>query len=554
MDGIINVYKEKGMTSFDVTFKLRSILSEKKIGHAGTLDPMAEGVLVVCAGKATKLVDNISIGEKEYEAEMVLGIETDTEDITGEILKKNEVLISESEIREVLNSMIGECDQIPPMYSAKKQNGKRLYELARKGQVVERKANHIQIYDIKIHEIRFPNSEEGAVSQEKEELFHDLPRVRFTVRCSKGTYVRTICADAGKKLGCGAAMSSLKRTKVGAFTLEKSFHISELQELKESGNLWTAVMPPIYVPEDTAVAFGKFDGGHRGHQLIFEKLFEVAKKNNLKTAVLTFSQNPDNVVKGENRPGISTNQEHLSRLKTWGFDYIFEFPMTKETMRIPADVFLKEVLIDEMRARAIVAGTDCSFGYKAQGNVALLEKYEEDYNYSLHIVEKMTVKDSDGSLREISSTLIKEKIQSGEMDLVHDWLGRYFSIAGVVVHGKQLGGPVLSFPTANINPTNGKVIPAVGVYVTRVFIDSSLYWGMTNVGNNPTVSVENPVNIETHVLDYTEDLYGKKIRVDFLHRIRGQKKFDSMEDLREQLLKDRETVREFASEYENKKD
>lgn len=530
MDGIINVYKEKGMSSFDVTYKLRSILSERKIGHTGTLDPMAEGVLVVCAGKATKLVDSIAAGEKVYEAEMLLGLETDSEDITGEVLKSvSTEELREEDIREAVLSMVGDCEQIPPMYSAKKQNGKRLYELARKGQVVERKPSRISIYEIQINSI-------------------ELPRVRFTVRCSKGTYVRTLCADIGRKLGCGAVMSKLKRTRVGSFSVEKSYTLSELEKLKEQDALWTAVKPPIYIPEDTVVCFGKFDGGHCGHQLIFEKLKELGRKKGLKTALLTFSQNPDVVVRGENKPSISTAPEHLSRLKTQRFDYIFEFPMTKETMRLPAEDFLREVLIGEMRAKAIVVGTDCSFGYKAKGNADTLREQEEKLGYELHVVEKMRVRDSDGVLKEISSTLIKEKISAGEMELANEWLGRTFSIAGVVRYGKQIGSTVLDFPTANLDPTPGKVIPALGVYVSRVFIDSKLYWGMTNVGKNPTVSEGNPLNIETYVLDFEGNLYGKKIRVDFVHRIREEKKFASMEELKTQMEEDRRFVEKYIDE------
>ena len=149
MDGIIVVNKEKNWTSFDVTKKLRSILHEKKIGHTGTLDPLAEGVLVVCAGTATKLVDTISGTEKVYEAEMQLGINTDTEDITGSVLEERPVEVTETEVRNVISSFIGTYDQIPPMYSAKKINGKKLYDLARQGKIIERKANRITVHDIK---------------------------------------------------------------------------------------------------------------------------------------------------------------------------------------------------------------------------------------------------------------------------------------------------------------------------------------------------------------------------------------------------------------------
>ena len=188
--GIINVYKEKGFTSHDVVAKLRGIVGQKKIGHTGTLDPDATGVLPVCLGKATKLCDLLTDKDKTYEAVMLLGMTTDTQDITGRILEeKSTETLTADKVREVIESFIGDYDQIPPMYSALKVNGKKLYELAREGKVVERKARPVKILDIRIIEM-------------------DLPRVRMEVSCSKGTYIRTLCHDIGQKLGCGGPMKS----------------------------------------------------------------------------------------------------------------------------------------------------------------------------------------------------------------------------------------------------------------------------------------------------------------------------------------------------------
>ena len=320
MDGIIVVNKEKNWTSFDVTKKLRSILHEKKIGHTGTLDPLAEGVLVVCAGTATKLVDTISGTEKVYEAEMQLGINTDTEDITGAVLEEKPVNVTEYEIRDAIASFIGTYDQIPPMYSAKKLNGKKLYDLARQGKTVERKANRITVHDIRILDIR-------------------QPYVKIEVTCSKGTYIRTLCKDIGEKLGTGAAMTALLRKRVGKYTLAESHTISELSELEQKGELYSVVKPPIFVPEPAVVAFGKFDGSHKGHQLIFENMFSIAKSKHYKTAVLTFSQNPDNLFSGTSKTSISSSEEHITRLRNLGFDYVFSYPVNRDTMKVPAEFF-----------------------------------------------------------------------------------------------------------------------------------------------------------------------------------------------------------------------
>lgn len=214
--GIINVYKEKGFTSFDVVAKLRGILKTKKIGHTGTLDPDAEGVLPVCIGRATKVCDILTDKDKVYEAVMLLGVETDTQDTTGEILKELPVEESESVVKEAILSFVGEYAQIPPMYSALKVNGKKLYELAREGKTVERKARNVQIYSIEILEM-------------------DLPRVRMSVHCSKGTYIRTLCHDIGQKLGCGGCMEKLLRTKAGIFELADTLKLAEINALAQEG-------------------------------------------------------------------------------------------------------------------------------------------------------------------------------------------------------------------------------------------------------------------------------------------------------------------------------
>ena len=216
--GIINVYKEKGFTSFDVVAKLRGILKTKKIGHTGTLDPDAEGVLPVCIGRATKVCDILTDKDKVYEAVMLLGVETDTQDTSGEILKELPVTVSEECVKEAILSFVGDYAQVPPMYSALKVNGKKLYELAREGKTVERKARNVQIFSIEILEM-------------------NLPRVRMSVHCSKGTYIRTLCHDIGAMLGCGGCMEKLLRTKVGVFELQDTLKLAEIDALAKAGDV-----------------------------------------------------------------------------------------------------------------------------------------------------------------------------------------------------------------------------------------------------------------------------------------------------------------------------
>ena len=228
INGVINVYKEPGYTSHDVVAKLRGILKQKKIGHMGTLDPNAVGVLPVCLGKATKLCNLLSEKDKTYTATMLLGIETDTQDTTGQITNQTpeeEVMkLSEEKVFDVIKSYIGEYDQIPPMFSAIKINGQKLYNLARKGEEIERPPRHCKIIDITITKI-------------------DLPRVSFHVTCSKGTYVRTLCYDIGKDLGVGACMEKLTRTRVERFDIKDSISISQIEEIRDQGILEQYITP-----------------------------------------------------------------------------------------------------------------------------------------------------------------------------------------------------------------------------------------------------------------------------------------------------------------------
>ena len=211
MNGILNVFKPTGITSFDVVRLIRKISKVKKVGHAGTLDPEASGVLPVCIGKATKAIDYIMGDFKIYETELKLGVITDTYDREGKILKESEVNSSLDEITLAINSFIGEIKQVPPMYSALKVNGKKLYELARAGIEVERQPRPITIYDINITDIK-------------------LPYIKFTVKCSKGTYIRSLCYDIGEKLKCGGMMWNLQRTATGQFHIDNAINVNELNE------------------------------------------------------------------------------------------------------------------------------------------------------------------------------------------------------------------------------------------------------------------------------------------------------------------------------------
>ena len=218
--GMMTIYKEAGYTSSDVVARLRGILHMKKIGHTGTLDPDAEGVLPVCLGNGTRLCELIADRDKEYVAVMRLGVTTDTQDMSGEVLSRipdEEIIrtVAPQDAEKAARSFTGEISQIPPMYSAVKVGGKRLYQYARQGQTVERTARKITIHELEILSI-------------------DLPLVTMRVRCSKGTYIRTLCQDIGEKIGTGAAMEHLLRTRVGQFTLEKAIKLDDAEAIMKS--------------------------------------------------------------------------------------------------------------------------------------------------------------------------------------------------------------------------------------------------------------------------------------------------------------------------------
>ncbi len=253
-NGIMNVYKEAGFTSHDVVAKLRGICKQKKIGHTGTLDPDAVGVLPVCFGSGTKLCDMLTDWDKEYIATLRLGVSTDTQDLSGRVLLKAEEemiqTLTEEQVRQGVFHFLGGYEQIPPMYSALKVNGKKLYELARAGKEVERRPRRVEISELEILEMA-------------------LPTVRFRVVCSKGTYIRTLCHDIGGRLGCGGAMASLTRSRVGIFGLEGALRLSEIEKLRDEDKISSVIIRPDAVFDTyravTVAAAGKrlLENGNR---------------------------------------------------------------------------------------------------------------------------------------------------------------------------------------------------------------------------------------------------------------------------------------------------
>lgn len=224
MNGILLIDKPEGWTSNDVVIKLKGMLRQRRIGHSGTLDPMATGLLVVFVGRATRAVEFAEADSKRYTAGLRLGMITDTQDTTGTVLEQRSVCVTDDELIDALSGFLGPQQQIPPMYSAIKINGQRLYDIARKGVEVERKARNIEIASIEL----LARDEENCV---------------LDVRCSKGTYIRTLCHDIGASLGCGGCMSSLRRTQAGVFDLSNAYTLADVQSAADKGEAEKLLLP-----------------------------------------------------------------------------------------------------------------------------------------------------------------------------------------------------------------------------------------------------------------------------------------------------------------------
>jgi tRNA pseudouridine55 synthase len=226
MDGILVINKPQGWTSHDVVARVRRLTHQKRVGHAGTLDPMATGVLLVCLGRATRVAEYLMASDKTYRAAIRLGVETDTYDAEGQVVATRPVDVDEAELRSVLNKFTGEMDQVPPMYSALKRDGKPLYKLARKGLEVERAARHVTIYEIALRAWQPPDPPDRGVGF-----------ATIDVRCSSGTYIRSLAHDIGAALGCGAHLTALTRLASGSFTLEDAVTLKDLAGLEDLSGL-----------------------------------------------------------------------------------------------------------------------------------------------------------------------------------------------------------------------------------------------------------------------------------------------------------------------------
>lgn len=279
---------------------------------------------------------------------------------------------------------------------------------------------------------------------------------------------------------------------------------------------------------NSVVALGKFEGLHKGHMLLIDKIVKVAKDRAYLATVCT--------IDFPATKKINLDVERYSVLEACGVDVIVKCPFTKDFAQLSPEDFFKTVVLDKLSAKCIVVGSDFRFGYDRKGDIDTLRDFGIKYGVDIIVMDKLSI---DGNV--ISTSLIKDSLAKGDIALVNRYLGRKYSITGAVVKGKQLGRTI-GFPTANIIPDNCKLLPLCGVYETRVMIGDKLYKGLTNVGMNPTVDKEGNITVETNILDFSGELYDNIITVYFESFIRPEMKFSSLEKLVEQMKKDKHSI------------
>ena len=448
-DGLIILNKQKNWTSFDCIAALRKLLNTRQIGHTGTLDLNAKGVLVCLVGTACKLQDFFMNGRKTYIAELILGIATDTEDITGNIVgadnrnigannnnvgaNNNNVganacgaHLEDNKLSDICKSFIGKYNQTPPMYSAKKVDGQKLLDLARKGIVKDRKAVELEIYNIELlNENEAREYVEDSLSDENLDINikNKIKRYFIKVECSKGTYIRTLCKDIGEKLGIASCMGNLTRIDNTGFKIEDSLTIDDIKN-KINQNDYSFIKPALYLKNDQVVTFGKFETLHLGHQKIINEVLKTAKSKNLESAALIVRKD-DDIYDNRYRNLFLNRSEQKSKLRQYGIDNVLYFPYNEVNKKMFGEEFVREILIKQMKAKTVVVGTDCSFGDGGKCNADDLTRFCNKYGVEVLVIDKMELP-TEYNLNDkyISTTVIKKLVDEDKIDLVSKLIGR----------------------------------------------------------------------------------------------------------------------------------
>ncbi len=571
MQGLLLVDKPQGITSFDVVRKIKRLTNEKRVGHTGTLDPMATGVLPVLIGRATLLCDYLLTAAKEYIATVKLGIQTDTLDITGNVTCESQVNVTQEALNSVLLSFLGHQSQIPPMYSAISKDGVKMYSLARQGISIELEPREIDIYEL--------------------ELVGPLENNEFSIRvlCSKGTYIRSLCRDIGEKLGCGAVMTALRRTKTAGFTEADTVKLDDLNENNISQNILpegqaVSYMKKVSVSQlqaarfsagggldikrlktktlidndnaavyfdeqflgvgkvkkgelkpnclinqyelpisqrpKVAVCLGTFDGLHKGHLSVLNN----GLNSKMNAVALAFSYPPAN-----SAAAIMQQGEKLAALKGLGFKKVV-FLDYKNFKDMSAGDF-EEYLVNRFNIGKICCGYDYTYGAGRMGNPESMAKFCNQRGIELSVADPVCVDNIP-----LSSTLIREYLRNGEIEKANSLLYKPFGFSSEVIEGDKRGR-TFGFPTVNQLYPEGLVQVKHGVYFVEVEIDGKKYNGIANIGVRPTYKTERCMS-ETYIKDFSGDLYGKSLKISLLRFLREERKFASADQLIAQIKED----------------
>lgn len=285
------------------------------------------------------------------------------------------------------------------------------------------------------------------------------------------------------------------------------------------------------IEEPTVLSLGKFDGLHRGHELLMDYVFQK-KKEGLKAAIFTFDIPPKKNVEHIQTRVLTTNEEKCRLFEKIGIDYLIECPFTPEVMCMEPETFI-EMMVRQLKVKCMVVGKDFHFGHNRRGDYRMLQEYADEFGYEVEVVDKMQ---EDG--RDISSTFVREQIMAGNMEKANALLGYGYFVEGIVLHGRKMGRAVLGIPTINLIPPEEKLLPPFGVYLSITEWNGKSYPGITNIGCKPTIEGENPIGVETHIFDFQEEIYGKEVKVSFISKIREEKKFASLDALKEQMARD----------------
>lgn len=301
-------------------------------------------------------------------------------------------------------------------------------------------------------------------------------------------------------------------------------------------------MDQLDIEGRSAVAIGKFDGIHIGHRALLDRILDK-KKEGTQAVIFTFMPSPEEFFSGRTIPAIDTTEEKRERFQQMGVDVLVEYPLTAETAAMEPEEFMEKILWEKLHAGYVVSGKDLSFGNKGRGDVRMLYQFSLEHSFSYEVIDKVSIHD-----REVSSTAVREAIARGDMESALEMLGRAYQIGGKVEHGMALGRKI-SVPTVNILPQNQKLLPPNGVYATVSQWEQRFFYGITNLGYKPTVSSEKKIGAETHLFDFEEEIYGERITTWFLHYIRPEIKFESLEALAEQIRKDEAAGKAYLAEF-----